>query len=90
MAPITSKELAEFCRMASYALIVKGVLSPKDAEKCLAAEASGLVLSHHNGRITYAIPPLALLLQIAEMVQDRSPIFGDLKRMDGSVIHRIP
>ena len=77
MAPITSGELAEFCRMAGLPLIVKGVLSLKDAEKCLAAGASGLVLSHHNGRIPYAMPPLAVLPQIAEMVQGRIPVFVD-------------
>lgn len=77
MAPLTSDELRDFCRLSGLPLIVKGVLSLRDAEKCVDAGAAGLVLSHHNNRIEYAVPPLAVLPEIAKLVQGRIPIFVD-------------
>ena len=61
MRALTTAELSEICRAAKLPVIVKGVLSAFDAERCLSAGARGLVLSHHNNRIEYALPPLALL-----------------------------
>ncbi len=77
MSPVRTEELREFCRLTRLPLIVKGVLSLRDAEKCLDAGASGLVLSHHNNRIEYAVPPLAVLPEIASLVQGRIPVFVD-------------
>ncbi len=77
MAAVQTKELAQICKSTRLPVIVKGVLSLKDAEKSLAAGAKGLVLSHHNNRIEYAIPPMAILPEIAEFVQKRVPIFVD-------------
>ena len=75
MKPLTTRELAEIRRHTKLPLILKGVLSIRDAERSLAAGASGLVLSHHNNRIEYAMPPMALLPEIAGFVQGRAPVF---------------
>lgn len=75
MEPLTSRELAEIRRHTKMPLIVKGVLSIRDAERSLAAGASGLMLSHHNNRIEYAVPPMALLPEIVKFVQKRVPVF---------------
>lgn len=77
MTALRTAELAEICRAAKLPVIVKGVLSRRDAERSLAAGAKGLVLSHHNNRIEYAIPPLAILPEIAALVNGAAPIFVD-------------
>ena len=70
MAPLRTDELADICRGTRLPVIVKGVLSRRDAERCRAAGARGLVLSHHNNRIEYAVPPLAALPEIAAVAGD--------------------
>ena len=83
MSPLSTRELAEITKASRLPLIAKGVLSLRDAERCLAAGAKGLVLSHHNNRIEYAVPPLALLPQIAGMVARRVPVFVDCEIQTG-------
>ena len=77
MAPLRTGELMELCRATQLPLIVKGVLSCQDAERSLVAGAKGLVLSHHNNRIEFAVPPLAVLPEIARVVNGAAPIFVD-------------
>ena len=77
MATLRSSELAEICRAAKMPMIVKGVLSVRDADRSIAAGAMGLVLSHHNNRISYALPALAALAEISEAVAGAAPIFVD-------------
>ena len=82
MAPLRTAELAELCRASKLPLIIKGVLSRRDAERCLVAGVQGMVLSHHNNRIEYALPPLALLPEIAAMAGD-VPLFVDCEIRTG-------
>ncbi|MBO4884391.1 MAG: alpha-hydroxy-acid oxidizing protein [Clostridia bacterium] len=82
MKALTTAELASLCRASKLPLIVKGVLSAWDAERCLSAGARGLVLSHHNNRIEYALPPLALLPEIAGMAGG-TPLFVDCEIQTG-------
>ena len=83
MAPLTTRELAGICRATKLPLIVKGVLGRYDAKHSLAAGAKGLVISHHNNRIEYAVPPLALLPEIAEMAAGRAALFVDCEIRTG-------
>ena len=55
----------------------------KDTAGEAAAGAKGLLLSHHNSRIEYAIPPLAILPEIAELVNGAVPIFVDCEIKTG-------
>jgi isopentenyl diphosphate isomerase/L-lactate dehydrogenase-like FMN-dependent dehydrogenase len=73
----TTNELAEFVQAAGVPFIVKGVLSPRDAEKCLQAGCAGLVVSHHHGMIQYAVPPLMALPDILSVTGDSIPVFVD-------------
>ena len=57
--------------------IVKGVLSVSDAMKCLAAGAAGIVVSHHHGRLAYAVPPLQILPEIVKAIDGHMKIFVD-------------
>ncbi len=83
MFPLTAAELCEICASTSLPVIVKGVLSISDAEKCLSAGAKGLVLSHHNNRIAYAVPPMALLPEIAAAAGGKAPVFVDCEIQTG-------
>jgi isopentenyl diphosphate isomerase/L-lactate dehydrogenase-like FMN-dependent dehydrogenase len=83
MTALRTEELREICRNTDLPVIIKGVLSTRDAEKCLDAGARGLVLSHHNNRIEYAIPPMALLPEIAEMTYGQTPVFVDCEIKTG-------
>ena len=83
MAPLRTSELKEICASTKLPLIAKGVLSLRDAESCLSAGAAGLVLSHHNNRITYAVPPLAMLPGVAELTKGKIPVFVDCEIQTG-------
>ena len=83
MAPLRTAELQEITEQCRLPVIIKGVLSLRDAERCLAAGAKGLVLSHHNNRIEYAVPPLAILPEIAQMVHGSVPLFVDCEIKTG-------
>ena len=73
----TTEELTSFVKATKLPFIIKGVLSVRDAQKCLEIGAGGLVVSHHHGIMDYAIPPLMVLPKIVEAVNGRIPIFVD-------------
>ena len=83
MAALKTEELREICQETHLPVIIKGVLSLRDAERCLKAGARGLVLSHHNNRIEYALPPMALLPEIVEMTGGKVPVFVDCEIKTG-------
>lgn len=73
----SSGDIAELVRSTRLPFIVKGVLSVSDALKCAECGAAGIVVSHHHGRMPYAIPPLMVLPDIVEAVGDSVKIFVD-------------
>jgi len=77
MAVKSSEDLKRYMEVTSLPFIVKGVLSVRDAAKCAEIDANGIVVSHHNGRMNYAVPPLAVLPEIVREVGDTMPIFVD-------------
>ena len=77
MKPLTTGELAEICRSCDLPVIAKGVLSLYDAKEVMKAGVQGMLLSHHNNRIEYALPPLMILPEIAAFVNGRVPVFVD-------------
>lgn len=76
MRALTTAEMTDICRSTRLPVIAKGVLSRRDAERCLVAGVGGMVLSHHNNRIEFAVPPLAMLPEIAAIAGD-VPLFVD-------------
>ncbi|MCQ2145227.1 MAG: alpha-hydroxy-acid oxidizing protein [Bacteroidales bacterium] len=89
--PLKSKsteELAEFVQAAGVPFIVKGVLSVRDAEKCLKAGCKGIVVSHHHGMIPYAVPPLMVLEDIVKAVGSEMPVFVDCGIANGVDAYR--
>lgn len=83
MTAIRTEELKEICKSTELPVIVKGVLSTYDAKEALRAGVRGMVLSHHNNRIEYAIPPLAALPDIRRITQGDVPIFVDCEIRTG-------
>jgi len=77
MAPKTLEEIRMFVGATKLPFVVKGVLSERDAYKCLEAGVRGIVVSHHHGMSDYAVPPLQILPKIAKLVNGRIPIFVD-------------
>ena len=77
MKPKSTEELAEFVAAAKVPFIVKGVLSPEDAEKSVKAGAAGVVVSHHHGMMQYSVPPLLVLPEILSAVGGSVPVFVD-------------
>jgi (S)-mandelate dehydrogenase len=57
-------------------LLVKGILRPDDAERCVAAGADGVILSNHGGRqLDAAISPLEVLAETRARIS--APILID-------------
>lgn len=88
MRPKSLDEMKEFVKAASLPFVVKGVLSVKDAEKCLEAGVKGIVVSHHHGIIDYAVPPLMILPEIVRVVQKQIPVFVDCGIESGSDVFK--
>lgn len=73
----SAEELREFVQASSVPFIVKGVMSAKDAEKCLSVGVSGIVVSHHHGMVDYSCPPLMVLPDILKAIGGNIPVFVD-------------
>jgi isopentenyl diphosphate isomerase/L-lactate dehydrogenase-like FMN-dependent dehydrogenase len=89
--PMKSKsveELTEFVQAAGVPFIVKGVLSPKDAEKCVKAGCAGIVVSHHHGMVEYSVPPLMVLPDIISAVGNQIPVFIDCGIVSGMDVYK--
>ena len=83
MRPKSVEELAEFVQAAGVPFIVKGVMSPRDAEKCAKARCAGMVVSHHHGMVQYSVPPLMVIPDIISAVGDSMPVFVDCGIISG-------
>lgn len=78
--PMSRKSLDEiksFIKATKLPFIIKGVLSEQDTYKCIEAGAKGIVVSHHHGIQSFAVPPLMILPKIAKIVNHSIPIFVD-------------
>ncbi len=85
----STEEMADFVKVAGDTpFIVKGVLSTKDAEKCLKAGCRGIQLSHHHGIMSYAVPPLMMLKEILEVVRGEIPVFIDCGIESGMDVYK--
>ena len=61
--------LASYIESTKLPFIVKGVLSVEDAKKCAKLGAKGIIVSHHHGRLPYAVPPMMILPEIKEALE---------------------
>ena len=64
----TLEELGKYIRATRLPFFIKGALSASDALRCRDLGAAGLILSHHNGLMRYAVPPVMILPEIRKAV----------------------
>lgn len=83
MSPMGREELRQICSSTRLPVIAKGVLSVYDAQEAVKAGVKGIVLSHHNNRIEYAVPPLMALPKIKHHIPKDIPIFVDCEIRTG-------
>ena len=76
-----SKSVDELRQITAYAkmpFIVKGIMTPRGAEKAIEGGAAAIVVSNHGGRVQGGVPSTAEVLPaIAKAVDGRIPIFVD-------------
>lgn len=78
MTVIHGKDLREFTNVTRLPFVVKGVLSVRDAAHCAEAGVNAIVVSHHHGRLPFAIAPLMVLPEIRkELANTGIKIFVD-------------
>lgn len=68
LGPVTFDDLKQYVKFAKIPFVAKGVLSVQDAVKCRNAGCRAIVVSHHHGRMPYAVPPVAMLPAIRRVV----------------------
>ena len=60
--PKSVEELREIIDYAQMPFLIKGIMTPKGAEKALLAGASGIIVSNHGGRVLDQTPATATVL----------------------------
>jgi L-lactate dehydrogenase (cytochrome) len=74
----TWDEIAKYRERWQRPLVVKGILHPADAEKCVALGVDGIVVSNHGGRQVEGLPaPIDVLPAIARAVGERMTVMLD-------------
>ncbi|SNU08592.1 FMN-dependent dehydrogenase, includes L-lactate dehydrogenase and type II isopentenyl diphosphate isomerase [Lachnospiraceae bacterium] len=71
MAVQTTEMLKSYVESTRLPFFVKGVLSAEDAVKCADIGAKAIIVSHHHGRLPYAVPPMMILPEIKEALSGR-------------------
>lgn len=70
MAEQTMDMLRSYVELTKLPFVVKGVLSVLDAVKCAKIGAKAIIISHHHGRLPYAVPPMMILPEIKDALKD--------------------
>ena len=77
-APLSLQELKDIRKKVSCPLICKGILSRRDAEKCVEAGADGMVVSNHGAHTLDYLPhALQVMDEIVEAVADKTVLIVD-------------
>ena len=72
MAAQTTDMLRSYIESTKLPFVVKGVLSVADAVKCADIGAKAIIVSHHHGRLPYAVPPMMILPDIKKALAGRN------------------
>ena len=64
----TLDELKAYVQSTKLPFFIKGALSVQDALRCREIGCAGIILSHHNGLMRWAVPPVMLLPDIRKAV----------------------
>lgn len=71
MAVQTLDMLQFYVESTRLPFVVKGVLSAEDAVKCADIGVKAIIVSHHHGRVPYAVPPMMVLPEIKAALKGR-------------------
>ena len=71
MAVQTSDMIRSYIESTKLPFFIKGVLSVEDAVKSAELGAKAIIVSHHHGRLPYAVPPLQILPKIKEALKGK-------------------
>ena len=71
MAVQTLDMLQFYVESTKLPFVVKGVLSADDAVKCADIGVKAIIVSHHHGRLPYAVPPMMVLPEIKAALKGR-------------------
>ena len=78
MGPLSFTDLRKLVASSPLPFVAKGVLSVQDAVKARDAGCAAIVVSHHHGRLPFAVAPLQILPLIKEaLVSSSMKIFVD-------------
>ena len=61
-------EQEKYIRSTKLPFFIKGALSARDAVRCRDLGAAGVILSHHNGLMRWAVPPVMILPEVRKAV----------------------
>ena len=70
MAVQTMDMLRSYVELTKLPFVIKGVLSVLDAVKCAEIGAKAIIISHHHGRLPYAVPPMMILPEIKDALKN--------------------
>src|SRR5215831_2232426 len=74
----TWDEIARYRERWKRPLVIKGILHPADAERCVSLGVDGIVVSNHGGRQVEALPaPIDVLPAVARAVGSRATVMLD-------------
>lgn len=89
MAVQTTDMLRSYVESTKLPFVVKGVLSVSDALKCAEIGAKGIIVSHHHGRLPYAVPPMMILPEIKDALEGKDvKIFADCGIESGADVYK--
>ncbi len=71
MAVQTADMLRSYVELTKLPFVVKGVLSVRDALVCAEIGAKAIIVSHHHGRMPYAVPPMMVLPEIKKALEGK-------------------
>ena len=85
----TSDMIRSYIESTKLPFVVKGVLSEEEAVKCADLGAKAIIVSHHHGRLPYAVPPLMVLPSIKKALERRDvKIFVDCGISSGADVYK--
>ena len=89
MAVQTSDMIRSYIESTKLPFVIKGVLSEEEAVKAADLGAKAIIVSHHHGRLPYAVPPLQILPKIKAALSGRDvKIIVDCGISSGSDVYK--
>lgn len=78
VGPKSTAQIRELVESVKIPVLVKGIMTPRAAERCVEAGVYGIVISNHGGRVQDQTPaPVEMLPAIADKVRGKIKIFID-------------